>query len=470
MRRPVVAAAQFALIAALLLTWAMAIGRYGGPDEPAHVLRAYAAAHGDLIGDPADPLPEGYRLVTVPASLGSGDPACYRHDAAVPSTCASASGDHSPVRVATSAGLTPPLYHLVIGLLARASGTDGSTTTYRTVAALLHALVLTMALRRAHARAAAVAIGAAVTPAVWFLLGVVNPSSFEVALALLAWVGACRLAAARTPTRADAWWVAAPLALAIAARPIAVVTAAAVVLVVELRAEPKGLRRVLLVPPLLAAASVVAWGAAVHASLDDPRTAVHRSVLASFTDSVGSLGETAYDAVASLGWNEVLAPRLASLLWVGAWTVAIGVAVRDVRRGAARPDVRPAAAWLAVLALAPVLFETTFAGAVGPIWQGRYSLPALLGISAVVAWPLSRRIATAMVSVTALAEAITYWAVVRRYAVGTRGSWWLDGAARTSSWLSPRAWLVLHLLVVAAAATAAIRHLREPTAGRTQVM
>ena len=32
---------------AIGVTWAAAIGRYGGPDEPAHVLRAYAVAHGE---------------------------------------------------------------------------------------------------------------------------------------------------------------------------------------------------------------------------------------------------------------------------------------------------------------------------------------------------------------------------------------------------------------------------------------
>ena len=33
-------------------TWALSIARYGGPDEPAHVIRAAGAAHGDLVGKP----------------------------------------------------------------------------------------------------------------------------------------------------------------------------------------------------------------------------------------------------------------------------------------------------------------------------------------------------------------------------------------------------------------------------------
>ena len=32
-------------------TWAFAAGRYGGPDEPAHIIRAAAVAQGDLLGN-----------------------------------------------------------------------------------------------------------------------------------------------------------------------------------------------------------------------------------------------------------------------------------------------------------------------------------------------------------------------------------------------------------------------------------
>jgi hypothetical protein len=101
------------------------IGRYGGPDEPAHVLRAYAVAHGDVLGVRTAGLPSGYRAVTVPRSLGTGDPTCYRHDPSMPSTCstpapADASGDIA--FVATSAGVAPPLYYALIGLPVRLAG------------------------------------------------------------------------------------------------------------------------------------------------------------------------------------------------------------------------------------------------------------------------------------------------------------------------------------------------------------
>src|SRR3954465_464050 len=69
-------------------TWAMATARYGGPDEPAHIIRAAAVSHGDLLGDAVRRLEPGYRQVSVPAPLATGDPGCFRHDEAATAACA----------------------------------------------------------------------------------------------------------------------------------------------------------------------------------------------------------------------------------------------------------------------------------------------------------------------------------------------------------------------------------------------
>jgi len=132
-------------VGALLVTWSLGTARYGGPDEPAHVIRAYAVAHGDVLGDRPDPatldLAPGYRVVDVPASLASGDPACFRHDSTVTPDCAVASTSTEPVAAATSAGINPPLYYAVVGPLARL-GDAADPTSYRIAAALLAGVVL----------------------------------------------------------------------------------------------------------------------------------------------------------------------------------------------------------------------------------------------------------------------------------------------------------------------------------------
>ena len=53
-------------------TWAFAIARYGGPDEPAHIIRSAAVAHGDLVGQPVAGLEPGYRTGQRSGSAGLG--------------------------------------------------------------------------------------------------------------------------------------------------------------------------------------------------------------------------------------------------------------------------------------------------------------------------------------------------------------------------------------------------------------
>jgi hypothetical protein len=448
-------AVRFALVAGLLLSWALAIGRYGGPDEPAHVLRSFAAAHGDVLGDPADPLPPGYRTVSVPAGLATGDPTCYRHDARLDSSCAAsdpaavgAADADTRIRAATSAGLTPPLYHLAVGGIVRLIGDPADSAWYRAAAALLHAAVLALILTRVRARPAhAVLVAAVVTPATWFLFGVVNPNSLEIALTLLCWVGVARLVASPSPKAAEAWWIAAPAAAAIVIRPIAVVPVAAMLIVIELRSRPQGLsrrRRAVLLSPLGAAvAAVVIWSAAVSIQVDDERTAVHRSVLSNLRSALRSLPTSAGEAVTSLGWNEFHPPLLVSLLWTLAWLLTV-VVVR------LRPS-RDLMLWLLIVWATPVLFEVVLAGSIGPIWQGRYSLPMVMALPAFVMLTDPRaasRLVRPMVVVVALVETVTYWATVRRYAVGSRGSWLLTDAVRSSVAVGPRAWVVVHLVLV----------------------
>lgn len=464
------------------MTWALGIGRYGGPDEPAHVLRSFAAAHGNVLGDPAATLPPGYRVVSAPAGLASGDPACYRHDARVTSQCAAvdpgavgATSPAEPVRVATSAGLTPPLYHLAVGSLVRLIGDPANMFWYRAMAALLHAFVVALTLTRLRRRPIElVAAAAIVTPATWFLLGVVNPNSLEIALALLAWVGVARFVETDAPTDGDVWWIAVPAALAIAVRPIAIAMVVAMALTIELRGRaPHRERRrrvALALPVVLAIGANAIWNAVVDVQLDDPRTTVHRSFLANLGDAFGSLHITATEAVTSLGWNEFHAPLLATLVWIVVWSSALVATVGVIRRSSRRHRLA-AAGWVTVLVATPVAFEVLLAGSVGPIWQGRYSLPVLVGLPLFVHLPRpDRAAASAVLIVAALAETATYWATVRRYAVGSHGSWFLHGGYDSSALLEPRTWLVVHVAVVVLLVPLAVRSMHgprpAPTAGQ----
>ncbi|HRE02349.1 MAG TPA: DUF2142 domain-containing protein, partial [Ilumatobacteraceae bacterium] len=161
--------ALFGLLWLVIASWSLATARYGGPDEPAHVLRAASVARGDVVGDPIDWLPPGYRMVTVAAGLTTGDPTCYRHNAALPATCAHADPAATGLGEAgSSAGTYPPYSYALVGLPARLVGGGGSVLAHRVIAAAWCAAILAVAFWRAR-RIAGPLLITAVMPAAWFL-------------------------------------------------------------------------------------------------------------------------------------------------------------------------------------------------------------------------------------------------------------------------------------------------------------
>ena len=53
----------------MLMTWAIGVPRFGAPDEPAHVYKAFGVAHGELLGEPAEGFPGNLREFDAPISL-----------------------------------------------------------------------------------------------------------------------------------------------------------------------------------------------------------------------------------------------------------------------------------------------------------------------------------------------------------------------------------------------------------------
>ncbi|MFN8024111.1 MAG: DUF2142 domain-containing protein [Acidimicrobiales bacterium] len=434
---------------AVLTCWACLTGRYGGPDEPAHVLRAHAVAHGELLGDPVPSLPPGYRSVRVPSSLGTGDPSCYRHDPRVPSDCADASAGDD-VTVASSAGVNPPWYYALVGIPARLLGGRDDPLAYRLAALAWVALATGVLAVRVRHRPAARLLVALAPPSCWFLWGVVNPNGLEVVLVALAATAAVA-GDTGAPARREVWWAAVPLALAISMRPVAALWALAVLAVFELewqrsRAIGRRERLVLWGVPALGVATVLVWNAWAGLVVDDERTAGSRSVWAALRHSVRGLPRSGNELIASLGWLEYHAPWVA----VVAWVVAVGVMLLT------RPHVRRAT-WVVLggaLVVVPVVFEVALDHRVGPIWQGRYSLPVAAAIAVVgtcrATRPPSRRVQTSVLIASAVAMVSTAWVAARRYAVGTDGSWWFDGAVASSRGPGAGTWVVLLAVFTAA--------------------
>ncbi len=420
----------------VFVIWSLSIARYGGPDEPAHVLRAAAVASGELLGEPSAGLPPGYRSQSVPAPLVTGDPSCFRHDDDTAATCAAPDREAAgTARAASSAGTYPPLYYALVGIPVRLLSDGSDVEWYRIVAAFWCAATLALAIGRS-ARLGPAVVLLVVSPAAWFLFGVVNPNSLEIALVALAWVGVERLrSSTATPIRADAAWVAVPLAAAIVIRPVASLAGLAMagVLVISMAQRPEHHRiartqRFLLFGlPLASMVAGVGWNLWADVDVSDARTATSVPIGEAAWRAVDESTETWREAVGSLGWLEFSAPWFAhvaswSIVGVAAWVALSGG--RALRR-----------CWLWILAVflaGPVLFEVVFAGRIGFIWQGRYSIPTGIGLLIVGmgSWRarLAPRLVSILVAVAASAQFITLWVVLQRYSVGIRGSLWFRGA------------------------------------------
>ncbi len=429
------AATAFAILGC---TWAFSVARYGGPDEPAHVIRAAAAANGDLLGTPVAGLEPGYRQVTAPASLASGDPACFRHDDTITAACAVPSADSANVEVATSAGAAPAWYYAVVGVIARVVSSGDDALQYRMAALLLCAMILGYAFARSASFAGGGWLIAALTPSAWFLIGVVGTSAIEIALVALAVVEAVRRFHDHADTESLAR-VTVPLAICLILRPAAVidVVVVALVLIPTIRRPLVKRDMTMLALPLVAAGvATLAWNRWTGLIVSDSRTADTDSLVAAIRRSLGGIPTTAHQAIGALGWNEFFAPALARLVWWATLAfVAFWVAVRGSQRWW---HVR----WAVIALLVPTVIEVIVHHRIGGIWQGRYSIPfAMAGVlyaGSVTAPP--RAALRGVVAAASCAEVLTLWHTLRRYMVGLDGSLTLQHA----SWRPPLSpWLLL---------------------------
>jgi hypothetical protein len=420
-----------AALAIIGCTWAFSIARYGGPDEPAHVVRAAAAAHGDLVGRTAAGFDPGFRLVTVAAPLASGDPSCYRHDEFTTAACAVAIQAAGTVGVATSAGVSPPWYYAATGVMTRLVSDGRSVLAYRMATVLLCAVIVGHALARSRRYAGGGWLIAALTPSAWFLFGVVGTSGIEIALVLLAVVeaiGRFHPGLNPRPNAASIARVSGPLAACLVLRPAALIDVAVIALVVAPTLRRPVTKRfvALLVGPLAIAGIVtLAWNRRTGLIPSDQRTADSRSLASTLGRSLGRIPTTIHHAVGALGWNEFYAPVVAQAVWLA----TLGFAVYWIVTRS--PDRWWHARWLAAAVLLPIIFEVIVHRRIGAIWQGRYSIAfATSGVmyAARAAAP-SRAVMRRIVVAAACAEVVTLWHALRRYMVGLNGSMTLAGAS-----------------------------------------
>lgn len=465
-----------ALLTGIALCWILITPPGAAPDEPSHLTRAGSLAYGQIDGTY---LPElALTSYEVPDEYLLPDPACYAiQHPDVPVSCAEpAPRPGGTLSLASRADEYPLWGHLTYGLASRLPGLEPIWWARIGGAAVALGLIAAAGLTRRSAWGWA-GVVVALTPMAWSTISTVNPSSFGIAGAValwsalllppdrlvpespdrVGWLTAAGWTALALPRRDGLIWACVIVALALAATDTGVVRwwrrlglgpqiliAASTVATMIWGATTRGRvsQAVVLSPLVLVGAAVARWAWLRWGTSPARRRALLTggAVLAAGTtvgvvlsrpggwdgrlarDIVDQTGANLEEAVGVLGWLDVVLPFVAIVLAVGAIGLLAAAAVLDRNR-----LILIAAAIVAVSVLTSWVFELYQGNTSARYWQGRYSLPLLVGVPVVLtAWPtapvVAQRVGRTAVVAMLLAVNIALWAAARRWGVGIDGT------------------------------------------------
>jgi hypothetical protein len=437
------AAVTFGLLWLLAAAWSLGVPRYAAPDEPSHVQRAAALARGDLLGRSAAPLPEGFRLVSIPAEYGLPDHGCFAFQPVVPASCLAFPERDGDADIPTAAGRYPPMYY---GLMAPASlvaPAYPSIWLMRLLSAAFCAALVTAALmvlrRHPEGRTTLPVLLLALTPMAFFLFGVVSPSALEAA-AFAVWVVAVALARSQGSIDRTSVTVLAVAGVALAlTRPLSPAWLVVIVVAAGVLAERRrrgvllrsGPVQITLLVLAVAGALQVAWTMLSGAiSAPDPRLAVDAPLSTVARLAIGDSADQLHQLIGNFGWLDTPAPALTVVLWL----VLVGTALLAALLVAGRRELVVLGSLVAVVIALPVVADIQQAAATGLVWQGRYTLPVAMGVPIVAAFVLARSPLGAVLASArarlllgggiAVAQVAAYYWMLRRYTVGDAGGVW----------------------------------------------
>ena len=474
-----------AAVAVVIGSWLLVTPPNAGPDESGHIIRGVAVVEGT----------PGLAKIEAPAWVVFPDIGCYALYSERPASCAPI-GDEPDVEIAlVTRALDYPIWgHVLPGAAMEVSSPSTAPYLPRLASALLPAILVIsglLAARRRSPLAGALAL-LALTPMAWFAFAVVNPSGLALAGAFAAWSGLLFVPWTAGAARGGwsprhEWLVVAGIAAAMLPRRDSIFWAATVVVAGCIATDTSVFERLrrLRTGPL--AVLVVATFAAAWWAFDNGRQTIglfglsalivathdvwHRlrenltggrrylvdggAVAALVGVAVGLvvtrdggydvdllgtiIGETGsnlLEAVGAVGTLDARIPLWTLLLYAG---VVVSIGVASFAGATGSRERRPAWTGIGVLGAAIVaawVLEMARGNTTGTYWQGRYSLPLLMGVPMLFGLSLVDRVRRAtqqwlgpvIASIGALVSIVVFVVAVRRWGVGTNGSW------------NPRAW------------------------------
>jgi hypothetical protein len=441
---------SFLLVTILGAMWGFANPPFAGPDEPAHVIRAHALAHGQLTGN--EPSRQTKRteeqdvlVVRAPGIyLSTSGTLCFPFHRDTSASCLRFAGSSRDTDVATSAARHPPAYYGVVGVASWLFA-PGEAVVYlmRFIGALIMgafaATAITAVRRAAAPRIVAAGVLLAFTPMTLFVSGVVNPSVSEVAASLTFWVAGLVLVSG-SHEQLDK-------------RLVTVLGIAGCVLALSRQLGPLWLALIALTLLCMTSRRLLVnlahsnwarlWGALIVASafaqlawdaIVNPLDVAQRPQRANIAtaeilrNTFGASWGRVQEMIGSFGWLDTPSP---ALTWVP-WIAAVGFVFLLAVMWSRRRDVAILIGLLIAVIAVPALLESArYEDSGGYFWQGRYTLPLAVGIPILATIALAstergrqlatRRLMFAIGTVVAVAHVFAFAQNLRRYTVGYDG-------------------------------------------------
>lgn len=450
------------------------------PDEPAHAIKAAAVARGQFGGSSTgiqgEPL-----TVNVPGYIAHlGEYSCFAQHSDVTPACATPidATDRGWIPAKTSAGNYNPVYYGIVGMGSRGLSGESAIYAMRLISTWIAAFFLAgifcaaSSLRRFHLPVIASAI--ALTPAVLFLSGSVNPNALEIAATGALFMSLCAIfeqsASAARASRLILVVGALAGALMANTRPLSLLwLAIAAIAAVLCYGVPTLLRtltqrgfQIALLTVSLSSLFALWWVVSVKSfeSLLTGSEPIPADVAA-----VSMLDRTFVfisEYVGVLGWLDTYPPVAVTFTWVVGmgFLLVLGMTARPIR------NRWPLAMLSLVVVSVPVALQASTSESLGWIWQGRYNLPALVtlllacGIAArflpfrITPWKSSILRWTIVLAV--LAHVYLMLEGMRRYTVGIHGDHVNWTEMFEPEWQPPFSWQGLTIAYIAVLAFAGV--------------
>jgi hypothetical protein len=445
-------------LALLASAWAVATPISSGPDEPAHLVKAASVVRGELVG------PQGVygNEVDVPNYIQwTNGQTCFVFHPEMPADCAPPLvGDPAEIVTgSTTAGYNNPVYYALVGWPTLLFSDEAGIYAVRIVSGLLSSAILALAfmLVSTWKRPTIPAIGLAVamTPMVLYVNGIVNPSSFEIAGTMTAFVAMLTIVTQPDERRLRERAIILVVVAVLAAntRTISPLWIALAVLLPLLLLTWREVLQLLRRRAVLISAGIIAAGAALalvwtpistklatEAAAGAPAPTVITTIFpdvgkSPFFGIVKMITLTftnAAEMIGNFGWIDTPVPATTIVIW----TMLIGVTLLagfTLLRG--RRALVALTLLLAILAV-PAVIQAAFITTGGYIWQGRYSLPLLVmlvfGVAALVGVTLEThrlkasvmtRLVIAVVVGFIAGQGYAFLKALRRNVIGSDTSW-----------------------------------------------